>query len=78
MKWFQLFNKTSAPVDTDVPVFSFLLSTTLPVSLGTEFFTQMGAYFSVGIAYGVSSTPDVFTTDTSAGAVTVNAMRAQN
>lgn len=67
-RYLQLHNKASAPVNPDVPLLVFPIapggaaavsdSMTL---IGTDFFGTYGIFFSIGIAYGFSTTPFVYT-----------------
>ena len=67
-RYIQLFDKASAPVNTDVPLLVFVLppasgSTDAEHVIGTDFFGTEGTHFAVGIAIGVSSTKNTFTED---------------
>lgn len=70
--YFQLHNKTSAPVSTNVPLYSFPIgagTATVPNSkmLGENFFGQGGKQFSTGIAWGISTTNATYTAAATAG-----------
>jgi hypothetical protein len=75
--YFQLFNKTTAPVNTDVPIYSIPLpagSATVPsnINLGEAFFGPQGKNFSTGLAWGISSTLATFTDAGTASNYTVH------
>lgn len=66
VRYFQIHNKATAPVATDVPAYSFPIaagSSTVPtiLKLGTEFFTDAGVNFSAGIGWAISTTYATFT-----------------
>lgn len=61
VRYFQLHNKATDPVNTDVPLFSFPVpagTATNPgtLILGQDFFTAIGTDFTTGVAWAVSST----------------------
>lgn len=66
VRYFQLHNKATAPVATEVPIYSFPVpagSATVPgiLTLGVDFFTEAGYYFSTGIGWAISTTYGTFT-----------------
>lgn len=65
-RYFQLFNKATAPAGGDVPIYSFKIPAGTAnnpgtKTLGRDFFTQAGKYFSTGIGWAVSTTYATFT-----------------
>lgn len=66
-RYLQLFNKASAPTSTsEVPVFSFVLpagsaTAQTSININESFFGQAGHMFAAGVAWGISTTPAVFT-----------------
>lgn len=70
--YLQVFNLAAAPTeDSSVPLFSWAIpagTATQPGirEIGTEFLGESGHYFSAGLAWGVSASPEVF----NAGALT--------
>lgn len=66
-RYIQLHNTVgSLTSGTSVPLFSFLIPSDSQIIVGTDFFTNEGAYFDTGITFAVSSTLDVYTNSTSA------------
>lgn len=64
VRYLQLFNKATTPVNTDVPVVgcSFPLAPDNGlVILGEDFFSTLGEYFTIGIAWAFSTTKDTLT-----------------
>lgn len=62
IRYLQLHNKASAVANAEVPVLTFMV----PASggntvFGNDFFTQDGLRFSLGLAYGWSTTRDTYT-----------------
>lgn len=60
-RFLQLHNKASAPANPDVPLIVIPVPTLACVILDESFFTQNGLFFSVGIAYGFSTTEATYT-----------------
>jgi hypothetical protein len=54
----------SATVSSGAPLFSFLVPTLAQIIVGTDFFTQAGAHFPTGIAFGFSTTKETYTAGT--------------
>ncbi len=65
------FNAT-APVATDVPIFSFEVPTAAGIVLGSEFFTTTGVAFSLGIGWAWSTTQATFTDGATANEHSLN------
>lgn len=66
LRYFQLHNKATAPVATDVPLISVPIgagTATNPsaMELGTDFFSDAGISFSTGIGWAISTTYATFT-----------------
>lgn len=66
VRYFQLHNKTTAPVATNVPLLSFKIPAGTAnnpgvLQLGEGFFTPTGTFFSTGIGYAISTTLGTFT-----------------
>lgn len=66
VRYFQLHNKITAPAGTDVPIYSWKVPAGTAnnpgfLTLGSEFFTGSGRYFSVGIGWAISTTLATFT-----------------
>lgn len=57
----QLHNKATAPVNPDVPLYTFLVPAGAMLVIGTDFFAAAGAHFSTGIAFGFSTTEGTYT-----------------
>lgn len=67
VRYLQIFNKATAPVSSDVPVFSFYLpATSGVVEIGSEFFSENGFYLSTGLAIGISTVRGSYTAATAA------------
>ena len=61
--FFQLFNLAAAPTSgVTAPTFSFALNSTERLTLDRGFWTMGGFHMATGIAWGFSSTQNVFTT----------------
>lgn len=73
-QFFQIFNKAAIPVLGDVPVFNFLTNrlAALPINLFRDFFGPSGASGSIGLSWGLSSTPATFTAAAPAAGQFVN------
>ncbi len=56
VRYFQLHNKATAPVATDVPLLSFPVPALGSLVLGAEWFTSNGIYFSLGLGWFISTT----------------------
>lgn len=66
VRYFQLHNKATAPAGTNVPIYSLAIpagTATNPgrLTLGRDFFTAAGTYFSTGVGFAVSTTLATFT-----------------
>ena len=66
VRYFQLHNKATIPLATEVPVFSFPVpagTANNPGSIvfGDDFFTRWGHYFATGIGWAISTTEATFT-----------------
>lgn len=60
-RYFQLHNKATAPVATDVPLYSFRIPPAPGfIEIGEEFFGT-GSMFTLGIGWAISTTKDTFT-----------------
>ncbi len=63
--WFQLFNKATAPAAADVPVWQCWVpvntAADLSVIAGREHFGPAGLVLATGLAYGISTTVNVYT-----------------
>lgn len=71
LRYFQLHNKATAPVNTDVPIMSIPIdagSATVPgkLSLPDGVFGQGGRFCSVGVSWAISTTEATLTTATAA------------
>lgn len=69
IRYLQIFNQTTAPASTQVPIFSFPIgagSATVPgvLILGIDILGPEGLYLSSGIAIGVSTAAATFTAAT--------------
>jgi len=60
----QLHNSATTPSASAVPVFSFLVSASGDKTIGNDFFSVMGYYFSTGIAFAHSSAFGIYTAGT--------------
>lgn len=60
-RWFQLHNKATAPVATEVPLYSFWVAAGGNIVIGSEFFIGSGGAFSTGIGWAWSTTAGTFT-----------------
>ena len=74
MSYLVLLNQTTVPVNGETPVAAFLidvLNTTGPaqIELSRSTLGDTGVRFSVGIAWAISSTPDVVALDGGVAAV---------
>jgi hypothetical protein len=67
VRYLQLHNKATAPAGTDVPLYSFLVYGNGSVVIGSDFWTQNGAYFSTGIGFAWSTTYASFTDSATTG-----------
>ncbi len=54
--YFQLHNKATAPIATEVPIFSIPVPPSGGVILDESFFSDRGTYFATGIGFAWSST----------------------
>lgn len=63
-RYFQIFNKASAPAGSDVPVYSFPVATGARFEIGESIFGESGQNFSTGIAWGWSTASGSFTAAT--------------
>lgn len=71
VRYLQLFDKVTAPVNTDVPIFSFPLvagSATVParITLDRRWLGDQGLSFAVGIGVAMSTTAGTLTSATAA------------
>lgn len=64
VRYFQIFNKASAPANPDVPVYSRAVKAGESFEIGEDIFGQSGQPFSTGIAWGWSTTSGTFTAAT--------------
>jgi len=64
--YFQLFDKASAAVANDVPIASYLISSSGPFPLASIFQTLGPITFTLGLAVGISSTDQKYTAATAA------------
>jgi len=71
-RFFQLHNKATAPVATEVPLYSFLVPAGSASTLGTDFFCGSGGFFSTGISFAWSTTAGTFTDSATAGECNTN------
>jgi len=60
-RYLLLHNKATAPVATDVPLYAFYIPAGAAVTIGGDFFTANGAYFSTGVGWSISTTAATFT-----------------
>jgi uncharacterized protein YkvS len=63
-RWLQLHNTATVPTAGNIPVQSFLVPSKSQTIMGTDYFTENGINFSVGIAFGFSTTRDTYTAGT--------------
>lgn len=68
-RYLQLHN--SATVSSGAPLYSFLVPPASQIIVGTDFFTNEGANFSTGIAFGFSTARDTYTAGTNTDQTTV-------
>ena len=66
VRYFQLHNKATAPSATEVPIYSIKVPAGTAnnpgvLTLGSEFFTAAGKYFTTGIGWAISTTYGTFT-----------------
>lgn len=71
LRWLQVFNQTTAPASSNVPIFQVPLppgGSTTPTSviIGEDFFSNQGINLSTGISVGVSTASGSYTAATSA------------
>lgn len=60
-RFLQLHNLTTAPTAGLVPAESFLVPAGATIIVGTDYFTNNGLNFSVGLAFAFSTTRDTYT-----------------
>jgi len=72
-RYLQIFNSTTPPTAGNVPVLSFLIPAGASCDYGTSHFGPNGQSFTVGMSYGVSSTPLTYTAASSASEQVVKA-----
>lgn len=70
VRFIQLHNTATVPVNGNVPRLSFQLPATAAVIFGADFFTQFGINFSTGIAFAFSTTDSTLTLGAAADQVT--------
>lgn len=63
-RYFQLHNLAAAPTNPAVPVITVPVPTASSIVLGNDFFSKHGLQFSIGIAFGWSTTRDTYTAAT--------------
>jgi hypothetical protein len=63
-RYLQLFDSTSAPDSTNVPIDEFLIPAASQIVIGTDFFTLQGAVFAVGVSFGFSTGSGTYTAAT--------------
>lgn len=66
-RYFQLHNKATAPVATDVPLLVFMVPAASTLTIGNQFFTDAGVNFSLGLGWAISTTVATFTDAATAG-----------
>lgn len=65
-RYFQLHNKATVPLATEIPLYTFLVPAGAQIIVGTDFFTANGAHFTNGIGFAFSTTKDTYTAATGA------------
>lgn len=60
-RYVQLHNLAANPTGGAVPVYTFLVPGDSQIVIGTDFFTDAGSHFTVGIAFSYSATKNTFT-----------------
>lgn len=65
VRYLLLHNTATVPVNTNVPVVSFLVPANAQIIVGSDFFHSSGLNFATGIAFAISSTMDTLTLATS-------------
>lgn len=63
-RYFQIFNKASAPTGGDTPLLTFLVPGSSMLIVGSDLLGPNGTYFSTGIASGFSTTEATYTAGT--------------
>lgn len=63
-RYLHLHNTATTPSAAAVPLYTFRVPAGGDIVIGTDFFTQTGAYFSVGIAFAFSTTKNTYTAGT--------------
>ena len=60
-RYIQLHDTATVPAGGAAPVFSFMVPANSQTIIGTDFFSNQGAYFSTGIAFAFSTTINTYT-----------------
>ena len=72
VRYVQLHNSAGTPAAAAVPIYTFLLPATAGmITVGNDFFTNAGAYFSTGIAVTLSTTAGTYTAGTAGDHMTM-------
>lgn len=70
-RYIQLHNTATVPASGAAPIVTFLVPANGQIVIGTDFFTDFGSYFSTGIAFAYSTTPDTYTAATAGDQTTI-------
>lgn len=66
VRYFQLHNKATIPLSTEVPVYCFTVPAAGAIVIGEDFFNRNGLNFVTGIGYAISTTFLTYTAATAA------------
>lgn len=61
VRYIGLYNTATVPVNTNVPIVSFLVPGNSQIIVGSDYFSLSGLNFSTGIAFAISTTMDTLT-----------------
>lgn len=61
VRYVGLYNTATVPVNTNVPIVSFLVPGNAQIVIGQDYFSSSGLNFTTGIAFAISTTMDTLT-----------------